>query len=232
MNWRHWLCALVALSFADALRLEPRGVELQRRARPRRAAVALRLRGGALAAPADAPAVTEILRTALKSALRGGLPGAAAAAVQVLVLMWLRTLTNYQYRYGGTFRGAFTTLWAEGGARRLYRGTAFALVQNPLSKFGAVAANEAVLTLGRALTLDGASAASAFAFWNLLGALAASAWRVLIMPVDLCKTLLQVDGTKGFAALRERVLRERAWFSLYEGAAAQAAVTICAHFPW
>ena len=52
------------------------------------------------------------------------------------------------------------------------------------------------------------------------------------MPVDLCKTLLQVDGTKGFAALRERVLRERAWFSLYEGAAAQAAVTICAHFPW
>ena len=207
---------------------EPRGVELQRRARPRPSRCALR--GGALAAPADAPAVTEILRTALKSALRGGLPGAAAAACRCSCSCGC-TLTNYQYRYGGTFRGAFTTLWAEGGGGGCAR-HAFALVQNPLSKFGAVAANEAVLTLGRALTPDGASAASAFAFWNLLGALAASAWRVLIMPVDLCKTLLQVDGTKGFAALRERVLRERAWFSLYEGAAAQAAVTICAHFPW
>ena len=64
------------------------------------------------------------------------------------------------------------------------------------------------------------------------GALGSLLTCVLLYPVDLCKTLLQVDGTKGFAALRERVLRERAWFSLYEGAAAQAAVTICAHFPW
>ena len=33
-----------------------------------------------------------------------------------IVLMWLRTLTHDQYRYGGTLRGAVTTRWAEGGA--------------------------------------------------------------------------------------------------------------------
>ena len=41
-----------------------------------------------------------ILAKAGRRALGGGLSGAAAGVVQVLLLMWLRTAMNYQYRYG------------------------------------------------------------------------------------------------------------------------------------
>lgn len=41
------------------------------------------------------------LVSALKSAAGGGLAGAAAMVVQVLTLMPMRTIMNYQYRYGG-----------------------------------------------------------------------------------------------------------------------------------
>ena len=41
-----------------------------------------------------------IIEKAAKKALGGGKAGAAAAVVQVLSLMWLRTSMNYQYRFG------------------------------------------------------------------------------------------------------------------------------------
>lgn len=44
-----------------------------------------------------------IIEKAAKKALGGGKAGAAAAVVQVLSLMWLRTSMNYQYRFGETY---------------------------------------------------------------------------------------------------------------------------------
>lgn len=41
----------------------------------------------------------EVLVIAGRRALGGGIPGAIAGALQVICLMWLRTITNYQYRY-------------------------------------------------------------------------------------------------------------------------------------
>jgi len=64
---------------------------------------------------------------ALKSAGGGGLAGAAAMVVQVLTLMPLRTIMNYQYRFGGGFKGATKTLWNDGGFKRYYAGLAAAL---------------------------------------------------------------------------------------------------------
>jgi hypothetical protein len=40
--------------------------------------------------------LSEVLKNAGRRALGGGIPGAAAMAVQVLTLMWLRTTINYQ----------------------------------------------------------------------------------------------------------------------------------------
>jgi hypothetical protein len=37
------------------------------------------------------------------------------------------------------------TLWKEGGIPRFYKGVSFAIVQNPLSRFGDTAANVGVL---------------------------------------------------------------------------------------
>ena len=60
-----------------------------------------------------------ILNKALTKAFRGGIPGSAAAAVQILSLMWLRTIVNYQYKTGSSFSNAFRALLSEGGVRRV-----------------------------------------------------------------------------------------------------------------
>ena len=61
--------------------------------------------------PADkngpAPTFDEILDKATKRAFKGGVAGSAAAAVQVTSLMWIRTIMNYQYRYGTGLTEAF-----------------------------------------------------------------------------------------------------------------------------
>ena len=60
-------------------------------------------------------------RQAWSHAIAGGLPGYFAQAAQVTSLMWLHTSLNYQYKHGTSLRQSLSTLWAEGGARRLYR---------------------------------------------------------------------------------------------------------------
>ena len=61
-----------------------------------------------------------ILKKAGKRALGGGLPGFVAMLIQVVALMWMRTLVNYQYSRGGSFAQAFRKLYDEGGIGRFY----------------------------------------------------------------------------------------------------------------
>ncbi len=51
-------------------------------------------------------------------AAEGGLAGAAAMAINVTSLMWIRTAINYQYRYGTSTREAFQKLYKDGGVLR------------------------------------------------------------------------------------------------------------------
>lgn len=106
----------------------------------------------AVAASASQPrkeklTLNQILVRAGKHGLGGGIPGAIAGAIQVLSLMWLRTIINYQCRYGTTFSQALRTLLHEGGIARLYCGVSFALVQAPLSRFVSTAANDGIESL-------------------------------------------------------------------------------------
>lgn len=91
--------------------------------------------------------LTKILTEAAKRGIGGGIPGALAGVVQVLTLMWLRTIINYQARYGATFWATLTTLYNDGGVSRFYRGLGFALIQAPLTRFVSTAANDGVETL-------------------------------------------------------------------------------------
>ncbi|KAG9122178.1 hypothetical protein FRC07_001557 [Ceratobasidium sp. 392] len=95
----------------------------------------------------DADDVEFDLKGALKKALGGGLSGAAAMVLQVATLMPLRTIMNYQYRFGTSFTTATRTLFQDGGIRRYYRGVGAALVQGPVSRFGDTAANAGILAL-------------------------------------------------------------------------------------
>ena len=126
----------------------------------------------------------EVCSQAFGSAFRGGIPGLIAMAVQVLALMWMRTLVNYQYSKGGSFGEAFTALYAEGGIPRFYNGLLPALITGPLSRFGDVAANEGILSLAANFGLAGGNL-----MWLVTMAASAGAamWRIVITPVSNVK---------------------------------------------
>ncbi|KAJ7074761.1 hypothetical protein C8F01DRAFT_1215774 [Mycena amicta] len=67
--------------------------------------------------------------------------------IQVLTLMPLRTVMNYQYRFGTTMSQAISTLYADGGWTRYYQGLTAALIQGPASRFGDTASNAGILAL-------------------------------------------------------------------------------------
>jgi hypothetical protein len=97
--------------------------------------------------PKEKLSLNQILYRAGKRGLGGGIPGAIAGGFQVLSLMWLRTIINYQCRYGTTFLQALRTLLNDGGIARLYCGVGFALIQAPLARFVSTAANDGVESL-------------------------------------------------------------------------------------
>ncbi|OXC67858.1 hypothetical protein AYX13_03539 [Cryptococcus neoformans] len=165
------------------------------------------------------------LVSALKSAAGGGLAGAAAMVVQVLTLMPMRTIMNYQYRYGGGLKSAAVTLYEDGGFKRYYAGLTAALFQGPLSRFGDTAANAGILAL-----------LSSFPWPVLVKTVAASVasacFRMTLTPIDTIKTTQQTQGGgAGLKLIRERV-RQQGVASMWYGALATAAATFVGHYPW
>ena len=132
-----------------------------------------------------------ILRKAITKGIGGGLPGAIAGVIQVLSLMWLRTVINYQYRYGSSFIQALTTLYGFGGIPRLYSGLSFALIQAPISRFISTAANDGVGVLLQNFNLGPGREVA-------IAALVVGFCRLLLMPIDTLKTVSQIENKKGF----------------------------------
>eukprot|EP00913_Durusdinium_trenchii_P008530 g8010.t2 len=147
-----------------------------------------------------------VMAQALQKAWRSGSMGFLAGTSQVLVFMWLRTAMNYQYKFGGSLREVLQKLWAEGGLLRLYQGLFWAILQVPLSRFGDVAANDLSLAVARVWVLP-------LSMTTFLGSISGAAWRILITPVETCKTILQTDGSQ---ILRKKLMRG-GLFGLWEG---------------
>ena len=106
----------------------------------------------------------------------------------------------------------------------LYRGVQYALVQNPLSRFGDAAANAAVPTLVVSLVPGIPLPAS-----QAVASATAAGWRILIAPVDALKTALQVDGSA--TALTDRISTVGPGV-LWRGSLAAAAATFVGNYPW
>ena len=169
-----------------------------------------------------------IFQNAFKKAIGGGIPGAVAGVVQVLSLMWLRTVINYQYRYGSNFIEALSYLYNHGGVPRLYSGLGFALVQAPLARFVSTAANDGVHNLIQNLEWT--------KHWGpgkevVVAAFVVGFFRMILMPIDTSKTVLQIEGEKGFAKLMSQVKEGRIHL-LYAGSFANAASSFISHYPW
>ncbi|KAF5976039.1 hypothetical protein FCOIX_7293 [Fusarium coicis] len=168
------------------------------------------------------------LKKALKRALGGGLSGAAAMILQVLLLMPLRTIMNYQYRHGTSFTVATRTLYTEGGIRRYYQGIAPALFQGPIARFGDTAANAGILAL---LQSNPYLKNMPSPIKTIFASLCAAAFRMILTPIDTLKTTLQAQGARGTALLRRRI-KSNGIGSLWWGAFATAAATFVGHYPW
>ena len=175
-----------------------------------------------------APSAKQIFQQSAKKAISGGKAGATASVFQVLTFMWLRTCMNYQYRNGGTLGSSLQTLYEEGGVGRLYQGLPFALIQGPLTRFGDTAANVGILAL-----LDSIPELESLPLplKTACGSICAGLWRIILMPVDTSKTVLQVEGKDGLDELYEKV-KEVGIGPLYRGAFASAAATAAGHYPW
>lgn len=174
------------------------------------------------------PNLKDVLKKASKEALGGGIPGMAAMFAQVSSLMWLRTAINYQYRYGTTAHEAFKKLYQEGGLKRFYRGYSAAIVQGPLSRFGDTAANNGVLAI-----LDSYSLTQTLPMMvkTSFASATAGAFRILLMPIDTVKTMMQVEGGKGMITLKTKI-QESGPRVLFHGGAAASIATLVGHYPW
>jgi hypothetical protein len=165
------------------------------------------------------------LRRAGRSAFHGGSAGALAMILQVVLLMWLRTIINYQYRYGGTVQQVIHTLYSEGGIGRFYQGATYALLQGPLSRFGDTAANEGMKEL-----LSGGR--FSVGFITACASMAAAIWRILLTPLDTIKTTLQVSGSEGMKNLWTTKISKYGFIVLYDGALGNWGANMVGHYPW
>jgi hypothetical protein len=170
----------------------------------------------------------EVLQKASGAAFRGGIAGASAQAINVVSLMWMRTIMNYQYRYSGGFFEVFGKLYTEGGVPRLYRGLIPALMQAPLSRFGDTAANVGVLAL-----LDSQSSTQDLPVGvkTAIASSGAACFRLFLMPIDAWKTTKQVEGKAGLAVLMQKV-RVHGISKLWHGSLGAMSATWVGHFPW
>ncbi|GAA6016608.1 hypothetical protein JCM11491_006015 [Sporobolomyces phaffii] len=174
---------------------------------------------------------------ALKKAGGGGLAGALSMVLQVLLLLPLRTIMNYQYRHGGTsFTASYrhlvapeSTGGAGGGFARLYAGLAPALVQGPVARFGDTASNAGVLALlGSNPWARALPSAVQTACASALGAL----FRMVLMPIDTLKTTMQTESNaRALVVLRARIATYGP-ATLWAGAFATAAANFVGSFPW
>ncbi len=167
------------------------------------------------------------IQKVVRDALGGGVPGMVAMFAQVSSLMWLRTTMNYQYTHGTTMTEAMARLYREGGIRRFYAGYSMALLQGPLSRFGDTAANTGTLSL---LNSHDRTRDLPIFIKTLVASINAALFRIFLMPIDTCKTMLQVNG-QGWQTIATKV-RTHGFGVLYYGSVASATATLAGHYPW
>ena len=160
----------------------------------------------------------------LQKALKSGLNGFKAMTIQVFSLMWLRTIMNYQYKNGGSFKEVFLKLYNEGGIRRFYSGIIPALIQGPLCRFGDTFSNTIILNYLRN---------SSIPIFIKTGIASGTSGiiRIILSPVDAIKTMQQVEGKNALIKLSKKI-KENGFLSLYDGALANGLLNILGHYPW
>jgi len=165
------------------------------------------------------------MESILEKAWKSGKSGAESMVVSVTTFMWMRTIMNYQYRYGGNIPNTIRDLYHQGGVFRFYRGYSMAIIQGPLSRFGDTFSNTYALTVlephpNLPITVK-----------TGVASILAGCFRILLTPIDTLKTVMQVEGSKSRTILETKV-KEKGFKTLYYGALASSTATMVGHYPW
>jgi len=131
--------------------------------------------------------------------------GATSGLFQVTTLLWLRTINNYQYRYGTTLTGTIKTLYNSGGILRFYRGYIPSLIVASNCKFTEL--NAYYYT-----NINNFSKHEQLLFI----AATSSLTKLSLVPIDTLDVVLQVEGTKGVNLLKKKI-KNNGYKVLYYG---------------
>lgn len=172
----------------------------------------------------DKKAYSSTFKKSVNRALGGGIAGSAAMVIQVTSLMWLRTIMNFQYRYGTSTLEATKRLYAQGGIKRFYQGYLPALAIGPLARFGDTASNAFVMEYLKDKNFN-------TSIKTACGSVSAALFRILLMPLDALKTTLQVEGRSGLSLLSKK-MKVGGLSVLFHGTGASFSATFVGHYPW
>mmetsp|Transcript_32729 Transcript_32729/g.76093 ORF Transcript_32729/g.76093 Transcript_32729/m.76093 type:complete len:308 (+) Transcript_32729:38-961(+) len=156
-------------------------------------------------------------------ALCSGLAGMCAQVVNVLSLMWMRTIVMVQFRHGGGVVQVAAGLWREGGVRRFYRGMAPALFLAPASRFCDTAVNDATLASLAKTELP-------LSVKTLASSVCAASFRTLLLPLDTLTSMKQVEGKDGFERLLKKMRSHPS--APWQGASAAIGAASLGHYMW
>lgn len=112
--------------------------------------------------------------------------GVSGACLQVTSLLWIRTVNNYQYRYGTNLKDTFKILYNDGGILRFYKSYIPSLFVASSCKFCELNSyyytkNNNFNNLERLLYISSVS----------------SITKLCVLPIDTLDVFLQVEGNKG-----------------------------------
>jgi len=132
--------------------------------------------------------------------------GATSGIIQVSSLLWLRTINNYQYRYGTDISTTFKTLYNSGGVLRFYKGYIPSLIVASNCKF-------AELNGYYYSKHNNFSEKEQLLFISTISSLT----KLSLVPIDTLDVVLQVEGKKGINILKTKI-KKNGYNVLYYGA--------------
>jgi hypothetical protein len=156
------------------------------------------------------------------STINSSLNAVKAMFIQISGLMWLRTATNYQYRYGLPIKDTFKNIYKDGGVLRFYHGYVPCLIMGSLCRFGDIYSlglvnnklkDQSLLT--RTITT---SSLSTFIRLNLI-------------PLDNLDNMLQVEGKRAFTKLKYKI-NNYGLGILYYGGGISVVYNLIGNFSW
>ena len=131
----------------------------------------------------------------INKAIKSGQSAVIAMGAQITTLMWLRTLTNHQYRFGNTLTESMKILYNEGGILRFYKGYIPSLVMGSLCRFGDITIYKYIESQNKYREFTRSQELVLTSGLSML-------WRINLMPLDTLDVMLQVNGKSGYNILK------------------------------